>query len=58
MQPTDEKFYDTGTGITEGVEEGAEKEDPKMAEEGKREVQGEERPKRRILKPNYLKDFV
>ena len=47
---------DTGTGYEE---EGSEEEEDQSSAQKKNEgVQGEERPKRRITKPSYLKDYV
>ena len=44
---------------TENEEEGAEEEeDQSPTQEEKKGVQGEGKPKRRIVKPNYLKDYV
>ena len=47
---------DTGTGYEE--EDAEEEEDQSSAQEKKMGVQGEEKPKRRIVKPSYLKDYV
>ena len=48
---------DTGAGNIESDKEGAEEEEQSRREE-EREVQEEGRPKRKILKPKYLKDYV
>jgi len=47
---------DTGIGYEE--EDAEEEEDQSSAQEKKKGVQGEEKPKRRIVKPSYLKDYV
>ncbi|RZB61535.1 Receptor-like protein EIX2 [Glycine soja] len=53
---TDVSSGDTGTGYEEEVTE--EEEDQSSAQKKNEGVQGEERPKRRITKPSYLKDYV
>lgn len=52
----EKELPDTGTRYEE---EGTEEEEDQSSAQKKNEgVQGEEKPKRRITKPNYLKDYV